>query len=193
MSDQSRRKLIKSIAAGSGAVIAGKSLPENWTRPVVDSVLLPSHAQTSGQSFNGPATVLDTIPIGSIDNERTTLFASVADSLIQEAHAGGPIIGQPNGTVCAITVGEMMDVQYQNRNNSVLRRGTIPLSGSGLLSPIATSGAESCNGRPSLTAEIIAITDAFIDLSITYPRGTAIHRINAGGECNLPALTGICD
>jgi len=44
---ESRRKLLKSIAAGSGAIIAGKSLPENWTKPVVDSVILPVHAQTS--------------------------------------------------------------------------------------------------------------------------------------------------
>jgi len=47
MSNEKRRKLLKSIAAGSGAVIAGKSMPEGWTRPVVDSVLLPVHAQTS--------------------------------------------------------------------------------------------------------------------------------------------------
>jgi len=45
-----RRKLLKSIAAGSGAVIAGKNLPESWTRPVVDAVLLPAHAQTSACS-----------------------------------------------------------------------------------------------------------------------------------------------
>jgi len=47
MSNEKRRKLLKSIAAGSGAVIAGKSMPEGWTKPVVDSVLLPVHAQTS--------------------------------------------------------------------------------------------------------------------------------------------------
>ena len=46
-SSESRRKLLKSIAAGSGAIVAGKSLPESWTRPVVDSVMLPAHAQTS--------------------------------------------------------------------------------------------------------------------------------------------------
>ena len=46
-SNESRRKLLKSIAAGSGAIVAGKSLPEKWSRPVVDSVLLPAHAQTS--------------------------------------------------------------------------------------------------------------------------------------------------
>ena len=46
-SSESRRKLLKSIAAGSGVIVAGKSLPESWSRPVVDSVMLPAHAQTS--------------------------------------------------------------------------------------------------------------------------------------------------
>ncbi len=47
-SNESRRKLLKSIAAGSGAVVAGKSLPESWSKPVVDAVLLPAHAATTG-------------------------------------------------------------------------------------------------------------------------------------------------
>ena len=50
----SRRKLLKSIAVGTGAVVAGKSLPDSWSRPVVDSVLLPAHAATSIRSFSGP-------------------------------------------------------------------------------------------------------------------------------------------
>ena len=49
---EGRRKLLKSIAAGSGAIIAGKSLPENWTKPVVDSVILPAHAGSSGVTGN---------------------------------------------------------------------------------------------------------------------------------------------
>ena len=48
-SNDSRRKLLKSIAAGSGAVVAGKTLPEAWTKPVVDSVLLPAHAATTDE------------------------------------------------------------------------------------------------------------------------------------------------
>ncbi len=43
-SNDSRRKLLKSIAAGSGAVVAGKSLPESWSKPVINSIVLPSHA-----------------------------------------------------------------------------------------------------------------------------------------------------
>jgi len=46
-STDSRRKLLKSIAAGSGAVIAGKSLPESWSKPIVDTVMLPAHAATT--------------------------------------------------------------------------------------------------------------------------------------------------
>ena len=46
-SKESRRKLLKSITAGSGAVIFGKSLPNHWTKPVVNSVILPTHAQTT--------------------------------------------------------------------------------------------------------------------------------------------------
>ena len=46
-SNDSRRKLLKSIAVGSGAVVAGKSIPESWSKPVIDSVMLPAHAETT--------------------------------------------------------------------------------------------------------------------------------------------------
>ncbi len=62
MSEQSRRKLLKSIAAGTGVVVAGKSLPETWTKPVLDSVILPTHAQTSLVCCEGVFCRLDFIP-----------------------------------------------------------------------------------------------------------------------------------
>jgi hypothetical protein len=43
-----RRRLVKALV-GSGSILAsGKMLPEQWTRPVVESVLLPAHAQATG-------------------------------------------------------------------------------------------------------------------------------------------------
>lgn len=69
---ESRRKLLKSIAAGSGAIVAGTSLPDSWSRPVVDSVMLPAHAQTSNNGpFAGTATTQN----------------SALDLLISQAHA----------------------------------------------------------------------------------------------------------
>ncbi len=46
----SRRRLLKQLAVGSGTVVVGKSLPENWTKPVVKAVILPTHAVTTDDS-----------------------------------------------------------------------------------------------------------------------------------------------
>jgi len=87
MSNEQRRKLLKSIAAGGGAVIAGKSLPDTWHRPVVDAVLLPVHGQTSVTSYAGSTTQQD-VPIASIG--RDSMFAGAVGTLMPEAHAGPP-------------------------------------------------------------------------------------------------------
>ncbi len=44
----SKRKLLKSLGV---AGIAGAGLPATWTRPVVQSVVLPLHAQTTAESL----------------------------------------------------------------------------------------------------------------------------------------------
>jgi len=44
---QSRRRLLKAIAAGSGVVASAKTLPDAWTRPMVQTVLIPAHAATT--------------------------------------------------------------------------------------------------------------------------------------------------
>ena len=42
-----RRKLIKSAVAGGVAVTAVELMPTNWTKPVIQSVVLPAHATTT--------------------------------------------------------------------------------------------------------------------------------------------------
>lgn len=86
-SSEGRRKLLKTIAAGSGVIVVGKSLPDNWSKPVVDAVMLPAHAQTSP-----PLTVTfnyfgQNVSRASIDPGRR--FAElISDGLIEAAHAG---------------------------------------------------------------------------------------------------------
>ena len=43
-----RRKTLKTILLTGGATVAvTKALPHKWTKPIVDSVVLPAHAQTT--------------------------------------------------------------------------------------------------------------------------------------------------
>ncbi len=49
-----RRRLLKSLVASGGVYATGKFLPHDWKRPVVNSVTLPAHAESSPpESPNG--------------------------------------------------------------------------------------------------------------------------------------------
>jgi len=91
---ENRRKLLKTVAAGSGAIIAGKTLPENWTRPAVDSVILPAHAQTSGGPYSGTL-------MASLDSG--TLLARATDSLVPQAHADNPVSYDVSWCITAVS------------------------------------------------------------------------------------------
>ncbi len=64
--DKSRRGMLKKAAAGAGvAVVAGVTLPKKWTKPVMDSVILPAHAATtSGAGDTGGTTTTTTTTSG---------------------------------------------------------------------------------------------------------------------------------
>ena len=78
-SSESRRKLLKSIAVGSGAIVAGKSLPDSWRRPVVDSVMLPAHARVSGLNAAG---IISNTNVGQANNSSSSLLASTSSKLL---------------------------------------------------------------------------------------------------------------
>ena len=44
---KNRRSSLKRILVGGGIISAGSQVPNKWVRPVVDSVMLPAHAQAS--------------------------------------------------------------------------------------------------------------------------------------------------
>jgi hypothetical protein len=46
-SSLSRRELLKTLTAGGGALVASALLPDEWTSPVVQSGVLPAHAQST--------------------------------------------------------------------------------------------------------------------------------------------------
>jgi hypothetical protein len=79
----SRRRLLKALTAGgAGAAITAKLLPASWTRPVVDSVLLPAHAQATGFSGSFSTSGVVLADAGS----------TIMDLVVPRAHAGGPMM-----------------------------------------------------------------------------------------------------
>lgn len=72
-SKNARRKLLKAVMVGGGAATVGKVLPEQWQRPVVGSVMLPGHAQSTvactpeeaGGPIQGTLTISDNSVYGT--------------------------------------------------------------------------------------------------------------------------------
>ena len=82
LTNKSRRKVLQKagVAGGAAAVAA-------WTKPTLNSVVIPAHAQTTGPQTLGGAT--STQPISSVSNSRNQSIAGRAlDALIPEAQAG---------------------------------------------------------------------------------------------------------
>ena len=50
--NRSRRKLLSALGAGGAAAFVGTALPRAWLRPVIESVVLPLHAQASPVNFS---------------------------------------------------------------------------------------------------------------------------------------------
>lgn len=81
--DGSRRKLLTAIAgAGAAVTIAHRALASGWNRPVVDSIVLPAHADTTPLDVVLEGKVEIGIPVTDATDE------SMLDWLLPMAHAG---------------------------------------------------------------------------------------------------------
>ena len=108
-SSDSRRKLLKSIAAGSGAIVAGKSLPENWIKPVVDSLVFPAHANTSSEpppppeGLTGIFLTTETIMVSTAEGQFPLAVAVCSDIVNNVATVNG-IVGPAQVSESGIAV-----------------------------------------------------------------------------------------
>jgi len=155
---KTRRRALKSIIVASGVVAGSQVLSSKWTRPLVESVVLPAHAQTSlALSFSSGivSTKLDL-------NQPWYAKSNLLDTLISPAHANGD--AGIRGSVCGsgATAG----------NNSGSYQVLFNLSGSNVqicFSSLGTLGnSQVCTQQAttSLTNQNIADVDILMDDSI---------------------------
>ena len=120
--DNSRRKVLK-VAAGAGLVAGTGANWENnkWTKPVVESVLLPAHAQTSGVA-NGRFAGDTTVNMAALQQIEPSGF----DTLVPTAHA------QPPGIPSELCI----EIENNQVNVSALVNGFEIWEGTGALDTV---------------------------------------------------------
>ncbi len=109
---QNRRNAIKKIAVGVGALAGYSVLPKQWIKPVIDSIVLPAHAQTSGISLSENDL---TITVESGDQTTDTVSVDV-EGAVSPATAGLEIEMEFQGT--SSTAG-MEGHKGQSKNTAV--------------------------------------------------------------------------
>lgn len=74
-----RRAALKKLLIGAGVMTGAHVLPEEWTKPVINSIVVPVHAQTSGPTTSGPTTSgpTTTPPFTTTNPFVTTFFGSM--------------------------------------------------------------------------------------------------------------------
>jgi len=76
--NRSRRSALKKLAIGAGVLAGYQVLPKQWTKPLIEQVVLPAHAQTSGFSLTDPC---ESITLVSGNQSSTTVIIKVQGSI----------------------------------------------------------------------------------------------------------------
>lgn len=103
----SRRRALRGIVAGGGAGAVAAFVPGTWTRPVVDSVLLPAHAQTSVTPYQSVGSVGDISGLEPSESQFRQFVDNVTDMLMPSAHAASG--WSPYGSCLQIEVDNLLD------------------------------------------------------------------------------------
>jgi len=111
---QGRRRILKSLAIGGGVAATGKVVPEEWKKPLVETVVIPGHALGSSPAGSIFRTSNDVV-ITSTDPDGPSSFDPL-ELLVPSANAD-----TINGcTAYSNAVSAMYDITFAfNPNNSV--------------------------------------------------------------------------
>lgn len=122
---EERRKRLKQILAGGGMFVGAAAMQKEWTRPVIDSVILPVHAQTS--SLNGSFTAQASVSSAT----------GLLDYVIPQAHAG---VSSFDVEICINVVNGVANVEVTVAYDWWLYVGSAALDFNMFLSPSRANG-----------------------------------------------------
>ena len=154
--ESGRRKLLK-----AGGIVASSALvPEKWQKPVVDSIILPAHAQTSTVLIGAVVITRGSVmPTDAADSMLAESGLGVLDTIIQPASAGA----QPLPPPCQ-AFGKCARVGQPDSSNKVAF-AIDDVDGSTML---IAAGGLTYNGN----LNGIAVTNTFTDKSFTASNGS---------------------
>jgi len=160
--NKSRRHAV--TAAGVAAASAA------WHKPIINSVMLPAHAQTSDAMSSSDLSDGDTFVLNpGVTSNGNTENSNLLDLLVSEAHAGGNTPGR--GSLMKLTYdapSDSFDYEQANRNRSIKRiaSGLEEGVGQDATTDVECGGGDNQASIPIHTITIQDITPAGVVLRI---------------------------
>ena len=187
-----RRKIVKSLIAGGG-VIGAASTVDKWAKPVVSSLTLPAHAQTTEVDADplGNFFILDRLIVTNSNNTFDEMLAdeSMSEELLEfflpSANAGPSCqIGNCSIDIDATFTGTdayfclAVDGSNLTDQTTINPNDTPPSCGSVVLGPVQINGGQFIGGQWLL--------DVFVDGNLSNV-STTITLSTGGSQC-APAM-----
>ena len=95
-----RRKMLATMVAGTGTVIVGKLSSGEWKRPIIDAVVVPAHAQTSGVRSNSCEATITCAVAGTVaETDETGSGTDPNEDGADQSHTAPGGGWQPNGVI----------------------------------------------------------------------------------------------
>ncbi|MCI5140058.1 MAG: hypothetical protein D3922_16995, partial [Candidatus Electrothrix sp. AR1] len=160
--NQARRKTIKKLVIGAGALAGYSLLPEKWTKPVVEQIILPAHAQTSGITLINPLTL--------------TLLSGTQGSTIVFVRVSGAVVPPtPNLAILLQVVGALGG----NTVSSPIPEEGILQKTFAALDDLLVSEAMAAEGCPQLSQQISSGGDGSFSTDFEISCGPGITSVSA--------------
>ena len=171
---RSRRTLLKKASMSGGVALSAAALPNSWVQPVVESTILPTHAQTSLAFFGSGLSGTDT------QTGNSKFIEGLVDVFVPKAHAA------IQHAACAAVMGDTVAVQYQDSQNQVRYTGDLDAGGApGSLTPLPGN----CEACESLSASIVDISDVItLRIQLCFYKILIDIEIPQAPMCDLPEL-----